>query len=175
VEKYVLNILNHLTHPTSNKWGNFMENNNINSTNTTIKRPKKKTRSSKKKIGTLVIALLSAGITAVLSVGATLAFFAGSTVADQSLYMGGPVYVEITGRNNDFKAGNGNLDISAVAGRTTGTAGTITNTILLPGQKVEIHSSARVYSTTETNTVEDNPIENPSTGANTALLYIQVR
>lgn len=142
-----------------------MENNNVN-TNTTIKTTKKK-KKSKKKIGTVVIALLSMGITAVLSVGATLAFFAGSTVADQSLYMGGPVYVEITGRNNDFKAGDGNLDISAVAGRTTGTAGTITNTILLPGQKVEIHSSARVYSTTETNTVEDNPIENPSTGANT--------
>lgn len=144
-----------------------METNNVNNNDyIEIKKPKKK-RAKKKTVGTVVIALLSMAITAVLSVGATLAFFAGSTVADQSLYMGGPVYVEITGRNNDFKAGNGNLDISAVAGRTTGTAGTITNTILLPGQKVEIHSSARVYSTTETNTVEDNPIENPSTGANT--------
>lgn len=138
---------------------------NIN--NETINVTPKRKKLKRKKIGTLVIALLSAGITAVLSVGATLAFFAGSTVADQSLYMGGPVYVEITGRNNDFKAGNGNLDISAVAGRTTGTAGSINNTILLPGQKIEIHSSARVYSTTETSTVEDNPIENPSTGANT--------
>ena len=124
-------------------------------------------KSYRRKIGTLFIALLSIGITAVVSVGATLAFFAGSTTANNALYMGGPVYVEITGRNNDFKAGNGNLDITAFAGRTTGTAGTINNTILLPGQKVEIHSSARVYSTTETSTVEDNPIPDTSTGANT--------
>ena len=138
---------------------------NIQASRTT----KKKRRSSRarKRIGTLFIAVLSIGITVLLSVGATLAFFAGSTTANNSLYMGGPVYVEITGRNNDFKAGNGNLDISAFVGRTTGTAGTISNTVLLPGQKVEIHSSARVYSTTETSTVEDNPILNPSTGANT--------
>lgn len=138
---------------------------NIQASRTT----KKKRRSSRarKRIGTLFIAVLSVGITVLLSVGATLAFFAGSTTANNSLYMGGPVYVEITGRNNDFKAGNGNLDISAFVGRTTGTAGTISNTVLLPGQKVEIHSSARVYSTTETSTVEDNPILNPSTGANT--------
>lgn len=127
----------------------------------------KNKKSAKKTIGTLFIALLSIGITAVISVGATLAYFAGSTTANNSLYMGGPVYVEITGRNEDFKAGNGNLDIAAFVGRTTGTAGTINNTILLPGQKVEIHSSARVYSTTETSTVADNPIPNPSTGANT--------
>jgi len=124
-------------------------------------------KSSKKTLGTLFIALLSIGITAVISIGATLAFFAGSTTANNALYMGGPVYVEITGRNNDFKAGDGNLDIAAFAGRTTGTAGTINNTILLPGQKVEIHSSARVYSTTQTSTVEDNPIPDTSTGANT--------
>lgn len=124
-------------------------------------------RNTRRRIGTLVISLLSIGITAVVSVSATLAFFAGSTTANNSLYMGGPVYVEITGRNNDFKAGNGNLDIAAFAGRTTGTAGTINNTILLPGQKVEIHSSARVYSTTETSTVADNPIPDNSTGANT--------
>ena len=132
-----------------------------NKTNTTRK------KSTKRAIGTLFISLLSIGITAVLSVGATLAYFAGSTTASNALYMGGPVYVEITGRNNDFKAGDGNLDISAFVGRTTGTAGTISNTVLLPGQKVEIHSSARVYSTTETTTVEDSPIQNPSTGANT--------
>lgn len=128
---------------------------------------KKKNGSARRTVGTVVIALLSVTITAVVSIGATLAYFAGSTTANQALYMGGPVYVEITGRNNDFKAGDGNLDISAVAGRTTGTAGTISNTILLPGQKVEIHSSARVYSTTATSTIEDNPILNPSTGANT--------
>ena len=133
-------------------------------TNTTKTRKKK---NSRKTLGTLFIALLSIGITAVISIGATLAFFAGSTTANNALYMGGPVYVEITGRNNDFKAGDGNLDIAAFAGRTTGTAGTINNTILLPGQKVEIHSSARVYSTTETSTVEDNPIPDTSTGANT--------
>lgn len=127
----------------------------------------RKSSKAKKRIGTIFIALLSIGITVLLSVGATLAFFAGSTTANQALYMGGPVYVEITGRDNDFKSGYGNLDISAFAGRTTGTAGTITNTVLLPGQKVEIHSSARVYSTTETNTVTDNPIPDISTGANT--------
>lgn len=123
---------------------------------------------SKKTIGTIFIAVLSVAITAIISVGATLAYFAGSSTANQALYMGGPVYVEITGRNNDFKAGDGNLDIAAFAGRTTGTAGTINNTILLPGQKVEIHSSARVYSTTETTTVEDNPIPDTSTGSNSS-------
>ena len=133
----------------------------------TIKHQKTKSRKSRRALGTLFISLLSIGITAVISVGATLAFFAGSTTANNALYMGGPVYVEITGRNNDFKAGDGNLDIAAFAGRTTGTAGTINNTILLPGQKVEIHSSARVYSTTATSTVEDNPIPDNSTGANT--------
>ena len=135
-----------------------MENNTKTKTNK---------KSSKRVIGTLFIALLSIAITAVISIGATLAFFAGSTTASQSLFMGGPVYVEITGRNNDFKAGDGNLDISAYAGRTTGTAGTIDNTILLPGQKVEIHSSARVYSTTATSTIADSPIPDISTGANT--------
>ena len=133
----------------------------------TNKKSIKKKRTTRRAIGTLFIALLSVGITAIISIGATLAYFAGSTTANQALYMGGPVYVEITGRNNDFKAGDGNLDIAAFAGRTTGTAGTISNTILLPGQKVEIHSSARVYSTTETSTVEDNPIPDISTGANT--------
>lgn len=127
----------------------------------------KKKKSSKTAIGMLVVSLLSIAITAVISIGATLAYFAGSTTASQSLFMGGPVYVEITGRNNDFKAGDGNLDISAYAGRTTGTAGTISNTVLLPGQKVEIHSSARVYSTTATSTIEDSPIPDISTGANT--------
>lgn len=135
--------------------------------NTMIKK-RKKSKNVRKTVGTLFIALLSIGITAVISIGATLAYFAGSTTANNSLYMGGPVYVEITGRNNDFLSGNGNLDISAFAGRTTGTAGTISNTILLPGQKVEIHSSARVYSTTETSSVEDNPILNGSTGADTS-------
>lgn len=133
----------------------------------TNKKTIRKKRTTRRAIGTLFIALLSVGITAIISIGATLAYFAGSSTANQSLYMGGPVYVEITGRNNDFKAGDGNLDIAAFAGRTTGTAGTISNTILLPGQKVEIHSSARVYSTTETSTVEDNPIPDISTGANT--------
>ena len=126
-----------------------------------------KRKSTKRAIGTLVVSLLSIAITAVISIGATLAYFAGSTTANQALFMGGPVYVEITGRNNDFKAGDGNLDISAYAGRTTGTAGTISNTVLLPGQKVEIHSSARVYSTTATSTIQDSPIPDISTGANT--------
>lgn len=133
----------------------------------TIKKSNAKQKSTRRTLGTIFIALLSITITAVISIGATLAYFAGSTNANQSLFMGGPVYVEITGRNNDFKAGDGNLDISAYAGRTTGTAGTLDNTILLPGQKVEIHSSARVYSTTATSTIEDSPIPDISTGANT--------
>lgn len=140
-----------------------MENLNANIETKSVKRK----RTARRTAGTIAVATLTIGLTAVLSVGATLAFFAGSTTANKSLYMGGPVYIEMTGRNNDFLAGNGNLDITAVAGRTTGTAGTIDNTILLPGQKVEIHSSARVYSTTATSTVEDNPIINGSTGANT--------
>jgi len=140
----------------------------ITETNTTPRRRIRRNKKlSKRTIGTVFVTLLSVGITAIISIGATLAYFAGSTTANNALYMGGPVYVEITGRNNDFKAGNGNLDIAAFAGRTTGTAGTINNTILLPGQKVEIHSSARVYSTTETSTVADNPIPDNSTGANT--------
>lgn len=132
-----------------------------------IKKSNAKKKSARRTLGTIFIAMLSITITAVISIGATLAYFAGSTTANQSLFMGGPVYVEITGRNNDFKAGDGNLDISAYAGRTTGTAGAIDNTILLPGQKVEIHSSARVYSTTATSTIADNPIPDISTGANT--------
>ncbi len=134
---------------------------------TTITNTKPRKARTRRQLGTLFITILSVGITIVLSVGATLAFFAGSSTANNSLYMGGPVYVEITGRNNDFKAGYGNLDIAAFAGRTTGTSGTISNTVLLPGQKVEIHSSARVYSTTATSTVTDNPIPDTSTGANT--------
>lgn len=140
-----------------------MKNSNVNIETTRTKRKK----SAKRTAGIIAVATLTIGLTAVLSVGATLAFFAGSTTANKSLYMGGPVYVEMTGRNNDFLAGNGNLDITAFAGRTTGTAGGIDNTVLLPGQKVEIHSSARVYSTTATSTIEDNPIINGSTGANT--------
>lgn len=141
-----------------------MENSNVKIETKGVKRK----RTARRTAGTIAVATLTIGLTAVLSVGATLAFFAGSTTANKSLYMGGPVYVEMTGRNNDFLAGNGNLDITAFAGRTTGTAGTIDNTVLLPGQKVEIHSSARVYSTTATSTVEDNPIINGSTGANTS-------
>ncbi len=132
-----------------------------------VNKTNSKKKSTRRTLGTIFIAVLSIAITAVISIGATLAYFAGSTTAGQSLFMGGPVYVEITGRNNDFKAGDGNLDIAAYAGRTTGTAGAIDNTILLPGQKVEIHSSARVYSTTATSTIQDSPIPDISTGANT--------
>lgn len=149
-----------VAYPKSNEWSIlFMEK--------TTKKTNTKKRNNRRTLGTIFIAVLSIAITAVISIGATLAYFAGSTTAGQSLFMGGPVYVEITGRNNDFKAGDGNLDISAYAGRTTGTAGTIDNTILLPGQKVEIHSSARVYSTTATSTIADSPIPDISTGANT--------
>ncbi|MBE5739111.1 MAG: hypothetical protein E7354_05235 [Clostridiales bacterium] len=155
----------------------------------------KKKRSKKglrKRIGIIAVGGLSLVLTVCLSVGATLAWFAGSTWASKSLYMGGPVYVEMAGRGlsqgtagdgdggqtgtdtdkAEWVGGDGNLDIKAAATRTTGTAaltgaGTNMNDILLPGQKVQIYSQARVFSTAETTTVADNAIVNESSGANT--------
>lgn len=140
---------------------------------------KKSKKGLRKRIGIIAVGGLSLVLTVCLSVGATLAWFAGSTWASKSLYMGGPVYVEMAGRGTQtgdgsgtakWLGGDGNLDIKAAAGRTTGTvaADGISDDILLPGQKVEIYSQARVYSTAETNTVDDNRIPNTSTGANTS-------
>lgn len=143
---------------------------------------KKSKKGLRKRIGIIAVGGLSLVLTVCLSVGATLAWFAGSTWASESLYMGGPVYVEMAGRgtqSNDgsgtakWQGGEGNLDITATTTRGTGTAETNTSTavdynkVLLPGQKVEIYSQARVYSTAETNTVTDQKIYNTSTGANT--------
>ena len=151
----------------------------------------KKRRSKKglrKRIGIIAIGGMSVVLTVCLSVGATLAWFAGSTWASKSLYMGGPVYVEMAGRglagttatpgtdDASWQGGEGALDIEAAATRTTGTAelttGNNTNKItmddiLLPGQKVQIYSQARVFSTAETNTVADAATPNQSSGANT--------
>lgn len=143
---------------------------------------KKSKKGLRKRIGIIAVGGLSLVLTVCLSVGATLAWFAGSTWASKSLYMGGPVYVEMAGRGTQgtdgsgtakWQGGEGSLDIKATTTRKTGTTDTNTATgvnyddILLPGQKVEIYSQARVYSTAETNTIADQKIYNTSTGANT--------
>ena len=148
---------------------------------------KKSKKGLRKRIGIIAVGGLSLVLTVCLSVGATLAWFAGSTWASKSLYMGGPVYVEMAGRGTSgstggttsgeakWIGGDGSLDIEAAASRSTGTAALTEDTkkktdpddILLPGQKVQIYSQARVYSTAETTTVGDNAIVNTSSGANT--------
>ncbi len=147
---------------------------------------KKSKKGLRKRVGIIAVGGLSLVLTVCLSVGATLAWFAGSTWASKSLYMGGPVYVEMAGRGGsgatkpsdgtdaNWVGGNGNLDIQAAAGRQTGTVNNTDdkkkvgdyNDILLPGQKVQIYSQARVYSTAETSTVDDDPIANNSSGSN---------
>ena len=154
-----------------------------------VTKRKKSKKGLRKRIGILAIGGLSLVLTVCLSVGATLAWFAGSTWASKSLYMGGPVYVEMAGRGladssalpgdgssrASWKGGDGSLDIEAAASRSTGTVpltentgtGVDLNDILLPGQKVQIYSQARVFSTAETNTVADAATPNQSSGANT--------
>lgn len=148
---------------------------------TTKKRSKKK--ALKKRIGIIAVGGLSLVLTVCLSVGATLAWFAGSSWASKSMYMGGPVYVEMAGRNTDnegvdstkWVGGQGNLDIQAFAGRTTGYGSTTgdapsaseTKDVLLPGQKIEIYSQARVFSTASTDTITDGAVKNTSSGADT--------
>lgn len=137
---------------------------------------KKKTKKGlKKRIGLIAIGGLSLVLTVCLSVGATLAWFAGSTHANKSLFMGGPVYVEMTGRDGsaaDWQGGSGQLDIEAFK-RGVGTIrdGAIikdTDTdILLPGQGFAIYSQARVFSTSSTTSVGDKVTTNTSSGANT--------
>ena len=147
-----------------------------------ITKKKKTKKGLKKRIGLIAIGGLSLVLTICLSVGATLAWFAGSTWSSNQLYMGGPVYVEMAGRGSaggadgiadgaKWVGGAGNLDIKAATSRTTGTSvnapATIPNNILLPGQKFEIYSQARVFSTAYTTSVGENKTTSGSSGANT--------
>lgn len=158
-----------------------------------ITKKKKTKKGLKKRIGLIAIGGLSLVLTICLSVGATLAWFAGSTWSSNQLYMGGPVYVEMAGRGSagstagtgageaKWVGGAGNLDIKAATSRTTGTVHgakgeTLTNqvdrpanipdNILLPGQKFEIYSQARVFSTAYTTSVGENKTTSGSSGAN---------
>lgn len=131
---------------------------------TTKKRKTKK--GLKKRIGLIAIGGLSLVLTICLSVGATLAWFAGSTHADKSLFMGGPVYVEMTGSDDTtWKGGSGNLDITSFE-RGMGTVQG-ENGILLPGQRFNIYSQARVFSTSATDSTTTKKTPNKSSGANT--------
>ncbi len=130
---------------------------------TTKKRKAKK--GLKKRIGLIAIGGLSLVLTVCLSVGATLAWFAGSTHADKSLFMGGPVYVEMAGSDAEWKGGSGNLDITSFE-RGMGTVGDESG-ILLPGQRFNIYSQARVYSTSTSGAVSQTPVTNTSSGADT--------
>lgn len=155
-----------------------------------ITKKKKTKKGLKKRIGLIAIGGLSLVLTICLSVGATLAWFAGSTWSSNQLYMGGPVYVEMAGRGTSgstagtgageakWLGGAGNLDIQAATSRKTGTnikdikdaegqpATGIPNNILLPGQKFEIYSQARVFSTAYTSSVGTNSEPSTSSGAN---------
>lgn len=153
---------------------------------------KKKSKRLKRRIGLIAVGGLSLVLTVCLSVGATLAWFAGSTYASNSMYMGGPVYVEMAGRGHagstagtgtdegKWVGGDGKLDIVASA-RSTGTstsganhavsgstAGAInTENVLLPGQKLLVYSQARVYSTAYYDDITAGYYKNQSSGANT--------
>lgn len=147
---------------------------------------KKSKKGLRKRIGIIAVGGLSLVLTVCLSVGATLAWFAGSTWSSKSLYMGGPVYVEMAGRGKagstagtgedeaKWIGGNGNLDISATTSRSTGTVKSSDtdnkvdyNDILLPGQRARIFTQARVFSTSQTDSVTDATTANSSSGANT--------
>lgn len=146
---------------------------------------KKKTKGMKKRIGIIAVGGLSLVLTICLSVGATLAWFAGSTWSSNQMFMGGPVYVEMAGLGKTggtagggsgadqtaaWKGGAGNLHIQAATTRTTGTAnkpGTVDDkSVLLPGQKFEIYSQARVFSTASTTTIGQDSTASGSNGAN---------
>jgi len=142
---------------------------------------KKKSKGLKKRIGIIAVGGLSLVLTICLSVGATLAWFAGSTWSSNQMYMGGPVYVEMSGVGTAgntngsgtdavWKGGSGNLHIQAATQRT-GTVGEApngvnANNILLPGQKFEIYSQARVFSTTTTSNVGTDDTYSQTTGGN---------
>lgn len=132
-----------------------------------ITKKKKAKKGLKKRIGLFAIGGLSLVLTICLSVGATLAWFAGSTHADKSLFMGGPVYVEMTGRDGssaNWQGGSGNLDITSFE-RGMGTVGS-ENGVLLPGQRFALYSQARVFSTTTTDSTTTSKVTNTSSGAN---------
>ena len=152
-----------------------------------ITKKKKAKKGLKKRIGLIAIGGLSLVLTICLSVGATLAWFAGSTWSSNQLYMGGPVYVEMAGRgtaggtNADgltagaakWVGGAGNLDIEAATARSTGTSttapgatGTDVSRVLLPGEKFQIYSQARVFSTLTTSTTGTDQTASSSSGAN---------
>ncbi|MBE5758196.1 MAG: hypothetical protein E7345_04685 [Clostridiales bacterium] len=100
---------------------------------------------------------------------------AGSTAGDGN--------VNSTTGEAEWIGGAGNLDIKAAASRTTGSVpiktdangkyvkddtGTgIPDNVLLPGQKVQIYSQARVFSTAITDSRADGAYPNTSSGANT--------
>ncbi|MBE5758195.1 MAG: hypothetical protein E7345_04680 [Clostridiales bacterium] len=103
---------------------------------------------------------------------------AGSTAGDGT--------VNSTTGEAEWIGGAGNLDIKAAASRTTGSVnmeengdgkfvkdddqtatGTIPDNVLLPGQKVQIYSQARVFSTAITDSRADGAYPNTSSGANT--------
>ena len=141
----------------------------------TISKKKKSKRASrlKRQMGALVVAGLSLVLTVSMAVGSTLAWFAGSTWASKDLYLGGPVYLEMSGDGADYtKSGSGNLSIE-VSGRSSGTndnynngAASTGNTdnVMLPGQRVSINSYARIFSTGTTDSVADSTIVNNSSG-----------
>lgn len=150
-----------------------------------ITKKKKAKKGLKKRIGLIAIGGLSLVLTICLSVGATLAWFAGSTWSSNQLYMGGPVYVEMAGRGAaggtagdgsataNWVGGAGNLDIQAATARSTGTSttapgatGTDVTRVLLPGEKFQIYSQARVFSTLTTSTVGTGQEASSSSGAN---------
>mgnify|MGYP006994356067 CR=1 FL=1 len=115
----------------------------------------KKSKKFRKKIGYLAVLAISFGLVVFMSVGATLAWFAGSDWADNTMYMGGPVYISMYGEDNSGRkitSGFGNLEVSAATdSRTTGITSLTDDEkndmkVLLPGQRMEIHAVARLRS-----------------------------
>lgn len=115
----------------------------------------KKSKKFRKKIGYLAVLAISFGLVVFMSVGATLAWFAGSDWADNTMYMGGPVYISMYGEDNTGRkltSGFGNLEVSAATdSRTTGITSLTGDEendkkVLLPGQRMEIHAVARLKS-----------------------------
>ena len=115
----------------------------------------KKSKKFRKKIGYLAILAISFGLVVFMSFGATLAWFAGSDWADNTMYMGGPVYISMYGEDNSGRkltSGFGNLEVSAATdSRTTGITSLTGDEendkkVLLPGQRMEIHAVARLKS-----------------------------
>ena len=137
----------------------------------------KKSKKFRKKIGYIAILAISFGLVVFMGVGSTLAWFAGSDWADNTMYMGGPVYISMYGEDNagrKLTSGFGNLEVSAASGsRTTGITsltGDDANDVkvLLPGQRMEIHAVARLrssaYETSYRRKDNDGGLQNGTTG-----------